>query len=466
MPNAITGRHVNGGVVVVGGGFGGLQAALGLRRSGVEVTLVDRRNFHLFQPLTYQVATGALSPADVAYPLRAMFRSAPNVEVVLAEVDGFDVEAREIHLSPTPGLSSAPASLPYDTLIVAAGSSYSYFGHDDWREFAAEVKTLESALAVRSHILRTFEEAEMCPDPRERDALMTFVVVGAGPTGVEMAGQIAELARGTLRNEFRVIDPGQASVVLVDTVDRVLQTFPPSLSAKAERDLRRIGVTTMTEQTVIGVDDHSVTMSDPAGAVTRIETRTVIWAAGVTASGLGARLSEQSGAELDAAGRITVESDLTLPGHPEIIVLGDMVRVRDQAGKAITLPGVAPVAIQQGRYAAQLVRDRLGNQATPPFRYRDKGNVATIGRARAVADLHLIRLSGLPAWIVWLVIHLWYLIGFQNRIVVMIRWSFSFVTHGRSARVIDRPPVGGPELVAAGSPTSAGASQTESGRAG
>ncbi|HWE10048.1 MAG TPA: NAD(P)/FAD-dependent oxidoreductase [Solirubrobacteraceae bacterium] len=466
MPNAITGRHVTGSVVVVGGGFGGLQAALGLRRSGVEVTLVDRRNFHLFQPLTYQVATGALSPADVAYPLRAMFRSAPNVEVVLAEVDGFSLESREVHLSPTPGLSSAPASLPYDTLIVAAGSSYSYFGHDDWREFAAEVKTLESALAVRSHILRTFEEAEMCPDPRERDALMTFIVVGAGPTGVEMAGQIAELARGTLRNEFRVIDPGQASVVLVDTVDRVLQTFPPSLSAKAERDLRRIGVTTMTEQTVIGVDDHSVTMSDPAGAVTRLQTRTVIWAAGVTASGLAARLSEQSGAGLDAAGRITVESDLTLPGHPEIIVLGDMVRVRDETGKPITLPGVAPVAIQQGRYAAQLVRDRLGNHATPPFRYRDKGNVATIGRARAVADLHLIRLSGLPAWIVWLVIHLWYLIGFQNRIVVMIRWSFSFLTHGRSARVIDTPPVGGPELVAAGRPTPTGASQTESGRAG
>jgi NADH dehydrogenase len=457
---------VTGGVVVVGGGFGGLQAALGLRRSGVKVTLVDRRNFHLFQPLTYQVATGALSPADVAYPLRAMFRSAPNVEVVLAEVDGFDLESREVHLSPTPGLSSAPASLPYDTLIVAAGSSYSYFGHDDWREFAAEVKTLESALAVRSHILRTFEEAEMCPDPRERDALMTFVVVGAGPTGVEMAGQIAELAHATLRNEFRLIDPGRAPVVLVDTVDRVLQTFPPSLSAKAERDLRRIGVTTMTERTVIGVDDHSVTMSDRAGAVTRIETRTVIWAAGVTASGLAARLSDQSGAELDAAGRITVESDLTLPGHPEIIVLGDMVRVRDETGKPITLPGVAPVAIQQGRYAARLVRDRLGSQATPPFRYRDKGNVATIGRARAVADLHLIRLSGLPAWIVWLVVHLWYLIGFQNRIVVLIRWSFSFLTHGRSARVIETPPVGDPELVTAGSPTSARASQTESGRAG
>ncbi|HWE11041.1 MAG TPA: NAD(P)/FAD-dependent oxidoreductase [Solirubrobacteraceae bacterium] len=450
--HAIPGRHVTGGVVVVGGGFGGLQAALGLRRSGVEVTLIDRRNFHLFQPLTYQVATGALSPADVAYPLRAMFKSAPNVEVVLAEVDDFNLEAREVHLSPTPGLGSAPAALPYDTLVVAAGSSYSYFGHDDWREFAAEVKTLESAVAVRAHILRAFEEAEMSSDPRERDALMTFVVVGAGPTGVEMAGQIAELAHDTLRGEFRVIDPRRAPVVLVDTVDRVLQTFPPSLSAKAARDLRRIGVTMLTEHTVVGVDEHAVTMSDAAGAVTRIETRTVIWAAGVTASHLATRLSEQSGAELDAAGRVAVGSDLTLPGHPEVIALGDMVRVRDQTGQPVTLPGVAPVAIQQGRYAARLIRDRQSNQATPPFQYHDKGNVATIGRGRAVADVRLVRLSGLPAWIVWLVVHLWYLIGFQNRIVVMIRWSFSFFTHGRSARVIDSPPAGVPGLVAAGTP--------------
>jgi NADH dehydrogenase len=443
---------VTGDVVVVGGGFGGLQAALGLGRSGVAVTLIDRRNFHLFQPLTYQVATGVLSAGDVAYPLRAVFRSAPNVRVLLAEVDDFDLAAREVHLSPTPGLSSAPATVPYDTLVVAAGSSYSYFGHDDWREVAAEVKTLESALSVRSHILRAFEEAEMTSDQRERNAYTTFVVVGAGPTGVEMAGQIAELARETLRGEFRVIDPRQTLVVLVDTLDRVLQTFPPSLSAKAERSLHRLGVTTMTEHTVIGVDDRSVTMSDPAGAVTRIETRTVVWAAGVTASGLATRLSEMSGAELDSAGRVTVESDLTLPGHPEVIALGDMVRVRDQTGRPITLPGLAPVAIQQGRYAAQLIRDRLRNQVTPPFRYHDKGNVATIGRGRAVADLHLLRLSGLPAWIVWLVVHLWYLIGFQNRLVVLIRWSFTLFTRARSARLIDSPPAGTPRLVEAGKP--------------
>jgi NADH dehydrogenase len=447
---ATTGPGTRPRVVIVGGGFGGLQAARGLRRTAAEVTLVDRRNFHLFQPLTYQVATGALSPGDVAYPLRAMFKSAPNVSVLLAEVADFDLEAREVRLTPTPGLDTAPAALAYDTLIVAAGSSYSYFGHDDWRQFAAEVKTLESALAVRGRILRAFEEAEMTSEPRERDAHMTFVVVGAGPTGVEMAGQIAELARDTLRGDFRHIDPRQARVVLLDAADRVLPVFPPSLSAKATRSLQRIGVTPMTGQMVTGIDGDSVTFTDPHGQVQRIESRTIIWAAGVTASDLGARLADQSGAEVDSAGRLTVESDLTLPGHPEVLALGDMVRVRDPSGRPVTLPGLAPVAIQQGRYAAHLVRARLRDEATPPFRYHDKGNVATIGRARAVADLHLAKLSGLPAWIVWLVVHLWYLIGFQNRLVVLIRWSFSFFSHGRSARLIDSPVRSAQTLVEVG----------------
>jgi NADH:quinone reductase (non-electrogenic) len=427
-------------IVIIGGGFGGLQAAHRLRRRDVEVTLVDRRNFHLFQPLTYQVATGALSPGDVAYPLRAMFKTAPNVSVLLAEVADFDLDARAVSLRPVAGLDAAPTALPYDTLIIAAGSSYSYFGHDDWRQYAAEVKTLESALDVRGRILRAFEEAEMTTDPRERDAHMTFVVVGAGPTGVEMAGQIAELARDTLRRDFRVIDPRQACVLLLDASDRVLQAFPPSLSAKAVRSLHHIGVTIMTGQTVTGIDAGSVTITDSQGRAQRIESRTVIWAAGVTASALGARLGELSGAEVDGAGRIMVESDLTLPGHPEVIALGDMVRVRDGSGRAVTLPGLAPVAIQQGRYAARLVLDRLREEATPPFRYHDKGNVATIGRARAVADLRGVRLSGLAAWIVWLVVHLWYLIGFQNRVVVLIRWSFSFFSHGRSARLIANAP--------------------------
>ncbi len=437
-------------VVIIGGGFGGLQAAQGLRRRDVDVTLVDRRNFHLFQPLTYQVATGALSPGDVAYPLRAMFKSAPNVRVLLAEVTDFDLEAREVRLEPSSGLDAAPAALPYDTLIVSAGSSYSYFGHDDWREFAAEVKTLESAINVRGRILRAFEEAEITSDPREREAQMTFVVVGAGPTGVEMAGQIGELARDTLRSDFRAIDPRQACVLLLDAGDRILQAFPPSLSKRAARSLGHLGVTTMTDQTVTAVDRDGVTITDEHGGERRIESRTVIWAAGVTASGLGARLADLSGAEVDRSGRVTVESDLTLPAHPEVIVLGDMIRVRDQSGQSTVLPGLAPVAIQEGRYAARLVRDRLRNESTPPFRYHDKGNVATIGRARAVADLHGLRLSGLPAWVVWLVVHLWYLIGFENRVVVLIRWGFSFFSHGRSARLIDSPGTSAREPVKVG----------------
>jgi NADH:ubiquinone reductase (H+-translocating) len=424
-------------VVVIGGGFGGVQAVSALRGAPVEVTLIDRRNFHLFQPLTYQVATGALSSADVAYPLRAIFKSAPNVSVMLAEVTGFDLEAKEVKLTTARGVTSTPDSVAYDTLIVAAGSSYSYFGHEDWREFAYEVKTLESAVAVRSKILRAFERAEMEQDPGERDAEMTFVVVGGGPTGVEMAGQIGELANDTLTQNFRVIDPSMTRVILVDALDRILQTFPKSLSAKATRSLEHLGVTTMTNQTVVGVDERSVTIQGSDGKTERISTKTVIWAAGVTASGLGAQLAELSGAEIDKAGRITVERDLTLAGHPEVIVLGDMVRVRDKSGKAETLPGVAPAAIQEGHYAGKLVRDRVADRSTRPFRYLDKGNVATIGRGRAVVDLHLIRLSGLPAWLVWFAVHIWYLIGFQNRIIVIIRWSFSFFTHGRSARIID-----------------------------
>ena len=424
-------------VVVIGGGFGGVQAVSALRDAPVEVTLIDKRNFHLFQPLTYQVATGALSEADVAYPLRAIFKSAGNVSVMLAEVTGFDLDAKAVKLTAAHGVRSTPTSVPYDTLIVAAGSSYSYFGHEDWREFAYEVKTLESAVAVRSKILRAFERAEMEDDPDERAAEMTFVIVGGGPTGVEMAGQIGELARDTLQHDFRVIDPRKTRVVLVDALDRILQTFPASLSAKATRSLDRLGVTTMTNQTVVGVDANSVTMRDGDGTTQRIATKTVIWAAGVTASGLGSQLAEQAGAEVDKAGRITVEPDLTLAGHPEVIVLGDMIRIRGRDGKTVTLPGVAPAAIQQGHYAGKLVRNRVKGRDTRPFHYRDKGNVATIGRGRAVVDLHLLRLSGLPAWMVWLVVHLWYLIGFQNRIIVIVRWSFSFFTHGRSARLIE-----------------------------
>ena len=438
MPRAVSPTSTSGRahrVVVVGGGFGGLQAALGLRRAGVEITLIDRRNFHLFQPLTYQVATGALSPGEVAYPLRAVFKRNRNVRVLLAEVDRFDLDRREVLLRPVGDLP-APETVPYDTLIVAGGSRYSYFGHDEWSAYAAEVKSLESALTVRGRILVAFEAAELERDPERHGEWLTFVVVGAGPTGVEMAGQIAELARDTLRKDFRTADPGSGRILLIETADRVLTGFPPSLSAKAERSLRRLGVTPVLGRAVVDIDDTGVTVEGPGGMTERIPSRTVIWAAGVTASGLATALAQATGAEQDRAGRVTVEPDLSLPGHPEVLALGDMVRVRNPDGTATTFPGVAPVAMQQGRYAAKAVRDRLAGRPGKPFRYRDKGNLATIGRAAAVADIKGIKLSGFLAWATWLVVHLFYLIGFQNRLLVLIRWSIGFATRGRGARLI------------------------------
>jgi NADH dehydrogenase len=439
-------------VVIVGGGFGGLQAARGLRRAPVEITLIDRRNFHLFQPLSYQVATGALSPGEVAHPLRAVFKRNRNVRVLLAEVARFELERREVVLRSVGDLPT-PEPVPYDTLIVAGGSHYSYFGHDEWSAHAAEVKSLESALTVRSRLLAAFEAAELEPDPDRRDEYLTFVVVGAGPTGVEMAGQIAELARDTLRRDFRTADPGSGRILLIEAADRVLTGFPPSLSAKAERSLRRLGVTPVLDSTVVDVDQTGVTIGHTGGAGRHIPARTIVWAAGVTASSLASALAELTGAEQDRAGRVTVEPDLTLPGHPEVFALGDMVRVRGRDGTAITLPGVAPVAMQQGRYAAKAVRARLWGRAAPPFRYRDKGNLATIGRAAAVADIRGVKVSGFLAWITWLVVHLFYLVGFQNRLLVLIRWSISFATRGRGARLIADPadaeapaaPAAGPE---------------------
>src|SRR4051794_39547068 len=407
-------------VVVIGGGFGGLQAVHKLRRAPVEVTLVDRRNFHLFQPLTYQVATGALSPGDVAYPLRALFKRDANVRVLLGDITSVDLDAPSAVLA-------GGEQLAYDTLIVAAGSSYAYFGHDEWAAHALEVKTLESATAVRSRLLLAFERAERLPAGPERDAELTFVVVGGGPTGVEMAGQIGELARDTLRGDFRRIDPRQARVMLVDAGDRVLSTFPPSLSGRASRALERLGVTVLLRTAVVGVDASGVRLDDG----TDVPSRTVVWAAGVQANGLATQLGELTGAPVDRAGRVTVGPDLSLPGHPEVLLVGDVVRV-----DGIRLLGVAPEAIQQGRYAAALVGDRLAGRTAPPFRYHDKGNVATIGRNRAVADLGWMRLSGFPAWLVWVLVHLWYLVGFRNRLLVGIQWGLSWVTHGRGARLI------------------------------
>jgi NADH dehydrogenase len=430
-----TGNATGHRVIVVGGGFGGVLAAKHLAGAPVELTLIDRRNFHLFQPLTYQVATGSLSPAEVCYPLREIFKRQKNVRVMLAEVTGFDLDDRRVAIAPEAG-ELPPTTLEYDTLIVAGGSRYSYFGHDEWRSTAPEVKSLESALAARARLLSAFEAAEMESDAERRRALLTFVVVGAGPTGVEMAGQIAELANSTLPGSYRTIDAKEGRVLLIEAGDRVLSTFPPSLSQRAARSLERLGVSPVLNRTVTGIDRDSVTIEDPEGSPEKIPAGNVIWAAGVTASSLAAGLAERSGAELDRAGRVMVEPDLTLPGHPEVFALGDMVRVRDERGTPQPLPGVAPVAMQEGRHAALAVRARLAGKAVGPFRYRDKGNLATIGRAAAVADLHLVRLSGFPAWVTWLVVHLWYLIGFQNRLLVMIRWSVSFFTHGRGARLI------------------------------
>jgi NADH dehydrogenase len=423
-------------VVVVGGGFAGIHVVKGLRDAPVDVTLVDRRNFHLFQPLTYQVATGALSPGEIAYPLRAIFRSAPNVRVLLGEVADVDPAARVIRLAPVADVP-APRTVSYDVLVVACGSAYSYFGHDEWAAAAPEVKSLESALEARARILSAFEKAEVLDDAAQREAALTFVVVGGGPTGVEMAGQIGELARDTLRRDFRAIDPREARILLVEATDRLLGTFPRSLSAKAALALEQLGVTPVLDRAVVGVDADGVDLKGSDGAVQRVPAGTVIWAAGVRAAGMAGRLAERFGGEVDGAGRLTVEPDLTLAGHPEVFALGDMVRVRNaRSGEVKTLPGVAPVAIQQGRYLARTIDRRVRGRRTRPFRYVDKGNLATIGRARAVADLHVVRLSGSFAWVTWLVVHLWYLIGYQNKVVVMIRWWFSFITRGRGARLI------------------------------
>ena len=427
-------------VVVVGGGFGGLQTVRALRGEPVEITLIDRRNFHLFQPLVYQVATGALAPSEIASPLRGIFKRDENVRVLLGEVTGFDLARRRVLLDCLPNGNEA-ATVPYDSLVVAGGSSYSYFGHEEWRAFAPEVKSLESALDVRRRILTAFEAAEVEPDPGRRSAWLTFVVVGAGPTGVELAGQIAEISRDTLRGDFRRIDTREARIVLVEMAERVLPGFPPRLSESAIRALDALGVTPLVGRAVVGIDEESVTIGAGAGAGVdeRLSARTVVWAAGVVASDLARALSVQSGAELDRAGRVGVGADLTLPDHPEVIALGDMVLVHDSEGRPVHLPGLAPVAMQQGRYAARAIGARLRGKEPLPFRYRDKGNLATIGRGKAVADIKGLELSGLLAWLTWLFVHLFYLIGLQNRLLVFIRWTFSFVTRGRGARLITGP---------------------------
>jgi len=440
-------------VVVVGGGFAGLAAVRGLRGAPVQVTLIDRRNFHLFQPLLYQVATGALTAGEIASPLRGILKHQSNAQVVLGEVAGFDLERRRVLLSGAAQRAPPPLSPPshedprlaaldgdpaeaidYDTLIVATGAGHAYFGHEEWRPLAPGLKSVEDATAVRGRILTAFEAAELENDPARRRAWMTFVVVGGGPTGVELAGQIAEIAHDTLARDFRAVDPASASILLVEALDRVLATFPARLSTRAAQSLERLGVTPLTGNSVVGIDEASVTVAD--GGYQRIPARTVIWAAGVEASDLARELGQATGAQVDRAGRVTVSAELTLPGHPEVLALGDMVRVSDPDGNVLALPGVAPVAMQEGRYAAGLVAARLRGRRPRGFRYRDKGSLATIGRLSAVADIHGLHLSGTIAWLTYVFVHLFYLVGLQNRVLVMIRWIVSFLTHGRGARLI------------------------------
>jgi NADH dehydrogenase len=422
-------------VVIIGGGFGGLNAARSLRRAPVQITLIDRRNFHLFQPLLYQVATGGLSPANIAAPLRAIVARQKNCDVLLGEVKGFDVDNRTVQLDGD--------QFTYDTLIVAAGATHSYFGHPEWEPFAPGLKTIEDATEIRRRMLLAFESAEREVEVEQRHKLLTFVVVGGGPTGVELAGTMAEIARHTLKHEFRHIDPADAQMLLVEAGDRILPAYPPDLSAKAQHSLERLGVVVRTNTMVTNVAADHV-MVKFAGADERLATSTVVWAAGVEASPLGKALAEASGAKLDRAGRISVEPDLTLPGHPEIFVLGDMVSYT-QDGKP--LPGVAPVAIQQGRFVARLITARLRNRPLPTFRYRNLGNMATIGRSAAVADFGKLHFSGFIAWTMWLFVHLMNLVGFRNRLLVLVQWAWNYFTFDRSARLItgikeqdDAPP--------------------------
>lgn len=406
--------------MILGCGFGGLFAARALAGAPVRVTVVDRTNHHLFQPLLYQVATAGLSAPAIAAPVRQILARQQNATVLFAEARAVDVGARSVRFE-------NGDRLDYDHLIVATGSTHSYFGHDEWAAHAPGLKTLEDAFEIRRRILLAFEHAEREPDPVRRAAWLTFVVIGAGATGVEMAGTLAEIARHTLRGEFRTFDPHNARVVLVEAGDRVLPPYPPDLSQKARLQLERLGVTVWLGRRVSGIDAQGVQMGTE-----RLEARTVIWCAGVAASPLGASLD----AVRDRAGRVLVEPDLSLPGHPEIAVIGDLATL---PGHQPPVPGVAPAAKQMGRLAARNILARLRGAPTRPFRYRDAGQLATIGRSAAVATFGRVRMSGYPAWVTWLLAHVYFLIGFRNRIIVLIDWAWAYWTFQRSARIVPAP---------------------------
>ncbi|HUE40074.1 MAG TPA: NAD(P)/FAD-dependent oxidoreductase [Candidatus Binatia bacterium] len=406
-------------VVIIGGGFGGLYAAQRLRRAPVRVTVIDQHNHHLFQPLLYQVAMAGLSPGDIAYPIRAILRRQQNTWVVLAKVSAVELATRTVR-------TDSGEAIGYDYLILAAGVSHAYFGHEEWEPFAPGLKSLDDALEMRRRVLLAFERAEQEKDPEQRAALMTFVIVGAGPTGVELAGALADIARTVLASDFRSIDPREARIALVEAGPRVLPTFPEQLSTKAEASLRRLGVEVISGQPVTMVDARGVCLGKE-----RIDARTVLWAAGVTAS----PLSKTLGVALDRSGRVLVEKDLSIPGHPEAFVIGDLASLRDdKTGKPV--PGLAPAAMQEGRRAADNIVLAAGGKPTEAFHYVDKGNLATIGKASAVADFGFLRISGLIAWLLWIVVHILFLIGFRNRVIVVFEWAWAYFTSQRGARLI------------------------------
>jgi NADH dehydrogenase len=415
-------------VVIIGGGFAGLTAAFSFKDKPVEVTLLDRRNFHCFQPLLYQVATGGLSPANIAAPLRGLLRKQKNTKVLLGNARRFDAQRKVV--------ISNLGEHPYDSLLISTGATHAYFGHNEWADIASGLKTMEDAIAIRGKIFLTFERAESSPSPEEQRKLLTFVIVGGGPTGVELAGAIGELAHHTLRGNFRNINPESTRVILIEGEERVLSAYPPSLSTHALASLQHLGVEVHLRSRVKEIGPDRVTY-EYQGQQQTIEASVILWGAGVQGSELGRALAEETKCTLDRHGRLKVQPDLTIPGYPEICILGDLASL-DQDGKP--LPGVAQVAIQMGRYAARLIDARLRGKALKPFRYYDKGSMATIGRGAAVADLGWLRLWGYPAWLAWLFLHIIFLVGFESKILVLIQWAFNYVTRARSARLIADDP--------------------------
>ena len=420
-------QNHNHHVVIVGGGFGGLNVAKGLNNAPITVTLIDKRNFHLFQPLLYQVAMGGLSPGDIAHAFRPIFKNSKNVTVLKAEVTDILPDQRKVIL--------VDGELSYETLIVATGSSHHYFGNDAWQDRAPGLKTIEDALTIRRRVLLAFEAAEREPDPEKRRAWLTFVVVGGGPTGVELAGSLAEMAHNSIKGDFRNFEPTEAKITLLEAVDRVLPVFPPDLSAKAAQALSDLGVNVQTKTMVTEIEEDYITVSRvDTKEQERIPARTVLWGAGMKASPMGKVLADRTGAELDRAGRIVVEPDLSVPGHPEIFVLGDLSNYAHQGGEP--LPGLGSVALQQGKYVADLLKKRQQGKSIGPFRYVDKGTMAIVGRNEAVAQIGSMKLSGFVAWFVWVFVHIYFIIGFANKLLVLFQWTLSYLTYKRHARLI------------------------------